>query len=149
MTINELFEKMKTASDEQNEEALNVFNEMLMAIKRTYPSQYKKYSEKLEQIYHSEHISKEEAMEYVSGMVNKDGSTGEHWTLEQTKSYQKSHPSYASIDPYCFYVAINMMYSDYYTPGRSVETYADLASSFLNDKDAPSDKLKRYMEAMK
>jgi hypothetical protein len=41
-----------------------------------------------------------------------------------------------------------MMYSDYYKPGRTTETYAMLAKDFLTDKDAPADKLKRYMEAM-
>lgn len=42
----------------------------------------------------------------------------------------------------------NMMYSDYYKPTRTVDTYASLAKDFLKDVDAPADKLKRYIDAM-
>ena len=149
MTISELFEKMKTATDEQNDKALEVFNEIMLAVKRAYPLPYKRYSEKLDEIYSEhEHLTKEEAMEYVDLMRNKDGSVGPHWTFEQVNSYMKSHNEYANLDPYSFYVALNMMYSDYYSPNKTTDTYAMLAKDFLVDKDAPKDKLKRYFIAM-
>lgn len=149
MTIKELFDYMQEGTDEQNEEALEVVEEIMHIIRKKYPEHYKTYEDKLKQIYaHHSKMSEEEAKEYVSHFKNKDGSTGEHWTLEQVKNYMKGKPELEHLDPACFYAAINMMYSDYYKPTRSVETYAALAKDFLDDKDAPADKLKRYFDAM-
>lgn len=150
MEIKELFEAMKHATDEQNDAALSVFDDMVLAIKKAYPGPYKEYANKLDMIYNGkEHLSEEEALEYTESFVNKDGSTGPHWSLEQVKRFMANHSDYSMIDPNCFYVAINMMYSDYYRPTRTVETYAALAKDFLMDKDAPQDKLHRYIEAMR
>lgn len=149
MTIKDLFEYMQSGTDEQNEEALAVVDDIMHIIKSKYPTHYREYENRLKDIYtHHSSMSEEEAKEYVSHFDNKDGSHGEHWTLDQVKSYMKGKPEYAHLDPVCFYAAINMMYSDYYKPTRSVETYAALAKDFLEDKDAPADKLKRYFEAM-
>ena len=151
MEIKELFEAMKHATDEQNDQALEVFDQMLMGIKRAYPSEYRKYSMMLDEVYHKDeasHLTKEEALEYVAHMKNKDGSVGPHWSLEQVKEYMSKHPEFDDLYLLDFYVAINMMYSDYYKPLRTVETYAMLAKDFITDKDAPADKVKRYMLAM-
>lgn len=43
-----------------------------------------------------------------------------------------------------FYVAANMMYSDYFQPAFSSELYLNMARDFLNDKDAEKDKLLKY-----
>ena len=149
MTIKELFDYMKEGTEIQNEEALAVLDDIMATIKKNYPTYYKKYEHKLEEVYRKHHMDPEEAKEYVAGMDNKDGSKGEHWTLEQVKNYMAPRSEYNHLDPVCFYVAMNMMYSDYYTPTRSVETYANMAKSFLDDKDAPADKLQRYMHAMR
>ena len=51
-----------------------------------------------------------------------------------------------------FWAALCMMYSDYATAaskhgvGGDVDFYIDMACAFLNDKDAPKDKLARYYE---
>lgn len=151
MEIKELFEHMKTATDEQNDQALEVFDQMLMGIKRVYPSEYRKYSMMLDDVYkvHEEsHLTKEEALEYVAHMKNKDGSEGQHWSLEQTTDYMKTHSDYASLNPLDFYVAMNMMYSDYYKATFSTDQYAVMAANFLKDVDAPSNKVVRYMKAM-
>lgn len=149
MTIKELFDYMQEGTEEQNEEALAVVDDIMGVIKSKYPIHYKEYESRLKNIYKHSYMTEEEAKAAVAHMSNKDGSKGEHWSLEQVKNYMKDKPSYNMLDPICFYVAINMMYSDYYTPTTSVETYARLAKGFLDDKDAPSDKLKRYIEAMK
>lgn len=148
MTIKELFEYMKEGTEEQNEEALAVVDDIMNAIKTKFPSYYKKYESKLEDIYSRSALTEKEAKEYVSHMKNKDGSVGEHWTLSQVQSFMGDHPEYLHIKPICFYVAMNMMYSDYYTPTTSVETYARLAKDFLDDRDAKPDKLKKYLEVM-
>jgi hypothetical protein len=69
--------------------------------------------------------------------------------MQQTTDYLRSHPEFEHLNPICFYVAMNMMYSDYYTISRTTDTYANLAKDFIDDADAPMDKVKRYMIAMK
>ena len=92
------------------------------------------------------HFSKETSKYAVSKLKNKDGSIGEHWNKETTdrvleeKGYDFN---------YCdWYYVLNMIYSDYYKSGRSDDTYIELAYDFLEDKDAPEDKAKRYYKAM-
>lgn len=149
MEIKELYHYMTTATEEQNDQAINVLSEIMHDLQKRYPAYYKKYDDKLEKIYHHETLSEEEALEYVSHMKNKDGSYGAHWTMQQTTDYLRSHPEFEHLNPVCFYVAMNMMYSDYYTISRTTDTYANLAKDFIDDADAPVDKVKRYMMAMK
>jgi hypothetical protein len=148
MEIKELYHYMTTASEEQNDQAIEVLSEIMHDLQKRYPSYYKKYDDKLERIYKHNALTEEEAKRYVSQMHNKDGSVGEHWTMEQTTDYLMSNKELENLNPICFYVALNMMFSDYYKPTRSFETYVTLAKDFLEDKDAPADKLKRYIEAM-
>jgi polyhydroxyalkanoate synthesis regulator phasin len=148
MEIKELYHYMLNGTEEQNDQAIDVLSEIMYELQKKYPSYYAKYDKRLEEIYRHGSMSEEEAHEYVAAMKNKDGSVGEHWTLAQVQSYMGSHPEFLDINPVCFYVAMNMMYSDYYKPGRTTDTYAMLAKDFLTDKDAPADKLKRYIEAM-
>ena len=93
-------------------------------------------------------LTEDQAVAYVKQMKHKDGTEGEHWTLEQTRQYQAAHPEYASIDALDFYVAINMMYSDYFKPAYTTDNYASMAKDFVADKDAPANKVVRYMKAM-
>lgn len=149
MQIKTLIEQMKHATDEQNLMVEEMAQDMLDSLKRNFPTTYKKYEKQLKEIFPEEnYLTKDEAMEYVEHFKNKDGSVGEHWTYEQTTKYLESHEELSHLNPVCFYVAINMMYSDYYKPTRPVEAYAGLAKDFLTDPDAPKDKLKRYLVAM-
>ena len=80
-------------------------------------------------------------------MVNEDGSKGAHWNMDQTKQVMEQRG--IQCDPVEFYIAINMMYSDYYPVAKklnvnSVDFYADMARAFLEDKDAGKDKLAKY-----
>jgi hypothetical protein len=92
------------------------------------------------------HFTKESAKHAVSKMKNKDGSTGEHWSKDITDRVLESKGY--DFNPCDWYVALNMIYSDYYKAGRSDETYIELAYDFLADKDAPEDKMKKYYRAM-
>ena len=93
-------------------------------------------------------LTEDQAKDYVAHMVNKDGSKGGHWTHEQTHSYMTSHEEYKDLNDLEFYVAMNMMYSDYYKPAYTTDNYAMLAKDFLSDKDAPKNKVVRYIKAM-
>jgi len=97
---------------------------------------------------HPEHYAKEvdqaTAMEWVRKMHG-----GEKFKLEQTEQQRASIAP--DCDKYSFYVAMNMMYSDYNEVARKLnmdrmDFYAWLAKAFLDDKDAKDNKLARYME---
>lgn len=95
-------------------------------------------------------FTKEMADEWSKHMDNEDGTRGAHWTLEQAKQVMAQHG--IECDPAQFWVALNMIYSDYvkvakkHGVGDKIDFYADMAKSFLCDKDAPEDKLARYYE---
>lgn len=92
------------------------------------------------------HFSKETAKYAVSMMKNKDGSVGEHWDYSTTTRVLDSKGY--DFNPCDWYVALNMIYSDYYKSGRSDDTYIEMAYDFLSDEDAPAHKMKRYYKAM-
>lgn len=94
-------------------------------------------------------LTKEKAEEWTRKMENEDGTTGPHWTMDQIKQVMAQRN--IDCDPLEFYVAINMMYSDYCKVAKklnvnSVDFYADMAKAFLDDKDAGEHKLEKYFE---
>lgn len=92
------------------------------------------------------YFTKETSKHAVSKMKNKDGSVGEHWSYETTSKVLSSRN--LSVCEADWYYVLNMIYSDYYKSGRSDDTYIELAVDFLDDKDAPEGKAKRYYKAM-
>lgn len=93
------------------------------------------------------HFTRETAEYVVSKFENRDGSVGEHWNYETTTKVLDSKGY--DFRPCDWYVALNMIYSDFYRSGRSDDTYIEMAYDFLDDKDAPDDKMKRYYKAMR
>lgn len=88
------------------------------------------------------------AKAWVAGMVNADGSTGAHWSMEQTTDLADTLGiTWEHFTPWCWWVAVNMVYSDYYAVAShfgvaTPEFFAELARAFLIDKDAPAAKEK-------
>ena len=94
-------------------------------------------------------ITKEKAQKWTKHMKNSDGSTGAHWDFAQTKALGEKLG--INVDPVEFYVAVNMMYSDYCGVAKkfgldTADFYGHMAKAFLEDKDAAPDKLKNYFE---
>ena len=86
-----------------------------------------------------EPFTEEDAKHWAAKMENADGTTGEHWTMEQTS--QVATVAGAHYAPWVWYAALNMAYSDYFAVATKYgldrpEFYADLAKAFLDDKDA-------------
>lgn len=90
------------------------------------------------------------AREWTSKMENEDGTKGPQWNMEQIKKVMEQRN--ITGDPVAFWVAINMMYSDYCKVAKklgvnSVDFYAEMAKAFLEDKDTGvPDKLMAYYE---
>lgn len=94
-----------------------------------------------------EPMTKEAAEKWVRSMKGATGGPGQHWTMEQAKQIMTRYGYQA--DPVEFYVALNMMKSDYTKAAQKVgadkeEFYAAMADAFLNDEDAKEDKLALY-----
>lgn len=89
------------------------------------------------------------AKEWVRGMRNGDGSTGEHFRAEQIEPLRTAHcPQCDKVE---FWAAMNMMYSDYCEVAKKMnvdkpEFYAHMAKAFLMDEDAGEEKLAKYMK---
>lgn len=93
-------------------------------------------------------FTKADAEKWAQHMRNTDGSTGAHWSMEQTTSLAESlGVSRDEVSPWCWWVAVNMMYSDYYGVAShfgvaTPEFFAELARAFLLDEDGPGPKPK-------
>lgn len=124
-----------------------------------YP-EYDEYDGYGKRDYYGEHerkskkrgkLSREDADEWVESMKNTDGSSGAHWTYEQTEQVRKQHGY--DCDPNEFFAALNMVYSDYFKVCKefnlnSVDFYAKMAHAFLDDEDAVDGKIERYYECV-
>ena len=99
-------------------------------------------------------FDRETAMQWAANMQNADGTTGPHWTMEQTTAVAESMGIQEyEIPRWAWGVAMNMMYSDYYPVAAEFglnrpDFYAALAKAFLIDKDGPGPerKLMAYYE---
>ena len=91
--------------------------------------EYKKIEYKLYKMVYGGHLSEETAKEWVASMENKDGTKGEHWTMEQTSQFAGRH------DKNDWYAVLNMMWSDYYNEKFDTNTYVQLANDWINDPD--------------
>lgn len=97
------------------------------------------------------HFTKEGAEKAVAKMQNKDGSSGQYWTLKDVEEVCRAMGldwNQKNYNIYDLYYTLNMMRSDYYKANEAPQYYVDLAFDFLDDKDAPEGKAKRYYVAM-
>ena len=84
-------------------------------------------------------------------MKNEDGTTGGHWTLEETNSVAHQYGiTFDTFNEYDWNYVMNMIYSDYYGAiNNEVSSYVKLAKKFLMDKDGKKGKAFEYYIAMK
>lgn len=92
------------------------------------------------------HFDRATAEYAVSKMKNRDGSTGQKWSFEETSKVLRAKAY--NFDPADWYYVLNMKYSDEWEQGKSSEEYIKSAYMFLDDVDAPKDKAKKYFLAM-
>lgn len=111
---------------------------------------YDPYHKKDEKVH--EDLTQEELKMWAEGMENEDGTSGAHWTMEQTSAVAKQHGivfDHVTDMEWC--VIMNAMYSDYCKTAKKYNVdkpdfYADLAKDFLFDKDSvhPKQKVAAY-----
>lgn len=111
---------------------------MIDKLKMNDHDAYKEIEYNLYTIINGYHLNEELAKQWVADMVNKDGTHGEHWSIDQTQQYNDRHNKYE------WYAIMNMMYSDYHNPKFNVTDYAEMAKNWFNDPDAHEGKTLRY-----
>lgn len=92
---------------------------------------------------HGPHFNEEHARKAVMKMENEDGTRGPHWSLEETSALASQYGISLSgkFNRYDWFVALNMVYSDYYkvllniTGSNNIKHYIEFAKAWLNDKD--------------
>lgn len=97
----------------------------------------------------SPHFDMQMAQEWTRRMQNEDGTTGPHWTIDQTNKVMEQRG--VNEDPVKFWAAMNMIYSDFVNVAKklgisNVDFYTEMTRAFLDDKDISGDKLAKYYE---
>lgn len=88
------------------------------------------------------------AKKWAAAMKNADGTTGAHWTQEQTSQVMAQRGYH--YDPAIWHAVMCSIYSDYaevakkYGLSGNAEFFADMAHAWLDDKDAVEDKAAAY-----
>lgn len=141
--IKKMMKKIIENDNKEDMERLgDIFVNMVYDLKDKDNTRYNDIKFEMYKMAYGEHLNESIATEWVSHMENKDGTVGEHWTYEQTEQVRKQYaPDLNGCD---FYAILNSVYSDYFNSKLSTEDYINLAKDFINDKDAPKDKVLRY-----
>lgn len=135
---------IRDGSEEDMECLRKILIDLISNLEYTDYDKYKKIELKLYKRVYGDHLNEELAKSWVSEMENKDGTKGEHWTIEQTSQYAGNY------NKYDFYAVANMMRSDYYNPKLEETYYLQMAKDWLADKDVGDCKtLKYYMYVVK
>ena len=101
---------------------------------------------------HGPHFNEEHARKAVSKMENEDGTRGPHWSIEETTTLANQYGISLGnrFNRYDWFVALNMVYSDYYkviitmTNSNSTKHFVELAKAWINDKDIDEGKMWYY-----
>lgn len=74
---------------------------------------------------HGPHFNEEHARKAVSKMENEDGTRGPHWSIEETTTLANQYGISLGnrFNRYDWFVALNMVYSDYYIVRNQYDTY--------------------------
>jgi hypothetical protein len=110
------------------------------------------FREKAYEMEHGPHFNEEKARKAVSKMENEDGTRGAHWSLEETTALANQYGINLNhkFNRYDWFVALNMVYSDYYkvmlsiTNSNSTKNFVEFAKAWLNDKDIEEGKMWYY-----
>lgn len=123
----------------------------LTMLKETNPNTYEDLELYLYKEIYGNHFCDWMLEKAGRGMVNEDGSTGLHWTLDQTTSVAKSNSiTFDTFNEYDWCYVMNMIYSDYYgAVPNETSVYVKMSKKFLYDKDAKEGKALCYYLAMK
>lgn len=93
---------------------------------------------------HGPHFNEEYARKAVMKMENEDGTRGPHWSLEETTTLASQYGIAlgSKFNRYDWFVALNMVYSDYYrvimniTGSNNTKHYVEFAKAWLSNGES-------------
>lgn len=102
--------------------------------------------------HHPEHMTREMAERWVDGLVSDDPAkpAGGKWSMDQVRPVAQKYGVPTEGEKFFeFWAVMNAMYSDYYAVAKkynvlSSDFFADMAMSFIHDKDAVEGKTMAY-----
>lgn len=105
---------------------------------------------------HGPHFNEEYARKAVMKMENEDGTRGPHWSLEETTTLASQYGIAlgSKFNRYDWFVALNMVYSDYYrvimniTGSNNTKHYVEFAKAWLNDCDEEMAKCQQLLDKL-
>jgi len=142
----------KTLVKEASYEQLKEFvDDALSMLKETNHDTYEDLEMYLYKEIHGKHFTEWLVEKATKNMINEDGTTGPHWTIEQTTSVaRQNNVVFDKFNEYDWNYVMNMMYSDYYgAVPNDLSVYIRMSIKFLEDKDAHTGKALCYYLAMK
>lgn len=100
-----------------------------------------------------EHLTREQAEEWVASMKSADGSHGGRWKWNEIRQYAQNFGISGEQKVVDFYAIINAMASDYGKVAKKfgvdkADFYAELAKAFMDDADANPGKVMTYYECI-
>ena len=113
---------------------------------------HKTFRFKAYELQYGPHFNEEYAHKAVSKMQNEDGSRGPHWSLEESVQIASQYNVNLThnFNKYDWFVALNMVYSDYYkvimniSNSSSTKHFVEFAKAWLNDRDIDEGKMWYY-----
>ena len=99
------------------------------------------------------HFNEHYARKAVANMQNEDNTVGPHWTVEETTALANQvgvNLNSGKHNKWDWYVAMNMVYSDFYkalvsiTGSANVKHFAELSKAWICDKDISDGKMWHY-----
>lgn len=116
--------------------------------KQVIPDKAETLEKEIEELVCYTPLSMEEAVHFVKHLKNNDGTVGPHWSEEEICKAVSANPVLAKFPFQDVYAVMNMMWSDNWDSSyNDVDAVKDTVH-FLEDKDAPKNKMYRYIKAM-
>lgn len=134
---------LKEATNEQIKEFVT---DALSMLKETHHDIYEDLELYLYKEIHGCHFTEWLVEKATKDMINEDGTSGRHWTTDQTTSVAKQNGIiFEHFNEYDWNYVMNMIYSDYYgAVSNDLSSYVKLSRKFLEDRDAPEGKALKY-----
>lgn len=142
----------KKLIEEATQEQLKEYvKDSLTMLKETHPDIYEDLEMYLYKEIHGCHFNAWMLECALKGMINEDGSSGGHWTVEQTNAVARQNGIvFDNFNEYDWNYVMNMVYSDYYgAVSNDTSSYVRLAKKFIMDKDAKNGKALTYYLSMR
>ncbi|MBR5172248.1 MAG: hypothetical protein IKW14_02485 [Phascolarctobacterium sp.] len=138
--------KKATNDHKMMHEISDIICEHLEFERKFMPDSYHRLMYKIHTAIYGHHFDEELAKRAVAEMVNVDGTTGEHWSMDETNKLADQHHIQYKCD---WYYALNMIASDLYKVTSDTNTLVKVTKAlYFEDPDMPEGKVFKQWAAV-